>query len=122
MLSSAFPLGAGFGGVCIVFAIIETGGKQCRVERGDTIDVEIAPVSGKKVEKVKFDRVLMVHGEGGLKVGNPVLSGAEVSGVVVSKFRAPKVIIFKKKRRKGYRRTNGHRQNLLKVRIQDISL
>jgi large subunit ribosomal protein L21 len=105
-----------------MFAIIETGGKQYRVQRGDIIDVEVAPVSGKKVEKVKFDRILMVHGEGGLKVGNPVLSGAEVSGVVVSKFRAPKVIIFKKKRRKGYRRTNGHRQNLLKVRIQDISL
>ena len=105
-----------------MFAIIETGGKQYRVQRGDTIDVEVAPVSGKKVEKVKFDRVLMVHGEGGLKVGSPVLSGAEVSGVVVSKFRAQKVIIFKKKRRKGYRRTNGHRQNLLKVRIQDISL
>ena len=105
-----------------MFAIIETGGKQYRVQRGDTIDIEIAPVSGKKVEKVKFDRVLMVHGEGGLKVGNPVLSGAEVNGVVVGKFRAPKVTIFKKKRRKGYRRTNGHRQNLMTVRIQDISL
>jgi large subunit ribosomal protein L21 len=104
-----------------MFAIIETGGKQYRVQRGDTIDVEIVPVSGKKVEKVKFDRVLMVHGEGGLKVGSP-LAGAEVSGVVVNKFRGPKVTIFKKKRRKGYRRTNGHRQNLMRVRIQDISL
>jgi large subunit ribosomal protein L21 len=104
-----------------MFAIIETGGKQYRVERGDTIDVEIAPVSGKKVEKVKFDRVLMVHGEGGLKVGNPVLSGAEVSGVVVNKFRAPKVTIFKKKRRKvpADQRSSPEPDE---VRIQDISL
>lgn len=105
-----------------MFAIIETGGKQYRVTRGDVIDVERQPTSGKKVQKIEFDRVLMVSGEGGVKVGSPVLSDARVSGTVLDEVRAPKVKVFKKKRRKGYRRTSGHRQNLLRVRIQDIEL
>lgn len=107
-----------------MFAIIQTGGKQYRVQRGDVIDVERVAVDdkGKKVEKVTFDRVLMVHGDGGITMGNPALSGAAVSGVVLHELRTPKVIIFKKKKRKGFRRKNGHRQDLLRVRIQDISL
>ncbi len=105
-----------------MYAVIETGGKQYRVERGDVIDVELMPASGKKVEKVKFERVLMVAGEGGVKLGSPVLAGAEVSGVVLGKVRTPKVLIFKKKKRKGMRRSNAHRQDLMRVRIQDISL
>lgn len=105
-----------------MYAVIETGGKQYRVERGDVIDVELMPASGKKVAKVKFDRVLMVAGEGGVKLGSPVLAGAEVSGVVLRHVRSRKVIIFKKKKKKGMRRTNAHRQDLLRVRIQDISL
>jgi large subunit ribosomal protein L21 len=105
-----------------MFAIIETGGKQYRVQRGDIIDVELQPTDGKKVRKVSFDRVLVAGGEGGVKVGTPALADARVSGVVVDEVRGPKVKIFKKKRRKGYRRTNGHRQDLLRVRIQDIEL
>jgi len=107
-----------------MFAIIQTGGKQYRVQRGDVIDVERVAVDdkGKKVEKVTFDNVLMVHGDGGVTMGNPSLSGAAVSGVVLHELRTPKVIIFKKKKRKGFRRKNGHRQDLLRVRIQDISL
>ncbi|MDX1632819.1 MAG: 50S ribosomal protein L21 [Thermoanaerobaculia bacterium] len=105
-----------------MFAIIETGGKQYRVTRGDVIDVERRPVSGEKVPKIEFDRVLMVSGEGGVKIGSPVISGARVSGVVLDEVRWPKVKVFKKKRRKRYRRTQGHRQNMLRVRIQDIEL
>ena len=105
-----------------MFAVIETGGKQYRVTRGDIIDVELQPTSGKKVQKIAFDRVLLVSGEGGVKVGAPVLSDARVSGIVLDEVRSPKVTVFKKKLRKGYRRTNGHRQNLLRVRIQDIEL
>jgi large subunit ribosomal protein L21 len=105
-----------------MYAIIETGGKQYRVQRGDVIDVERAPVSGKKVRQVSFDRVLMVSGEGGTKIGAPALADARVSGIVLDDVKAPKVKIFKMKRRKGYRRTNGHRQSLLRVRIQDIEL
>jgi large subunit ribosomal protein L21 len=107
-----------------MFAIIETGGKQYRVQRGDVIDVERVPVDdkGKKVEKVTFERVLMVHGDGGVTMGSPALNGAAVRGVVLHELRGPKVTIFKKKKRKGFRRKNGHRQDLLRVRIQDISL
>jgi large subunit ribosomal protein L21 len=105
-----------------MFAIIETGGKQYRVQRGDVIDVELCPVEGKKVKKVTFDRVLMVAGEGGTKLGAPTLAGARVNAVAVGEAKGPKLIVFKKKRRKGYRRFNGHRQHLLRVRIQDIEL
>ncbi len=105
-----------------MYAIIESGGKQYRVERGDVIDIEKTETSGKKVRTVAFDRVLLISGEGGTKVGSPVLTDARVSGVVLDDVRTPKIKVFKKKRRKGYRRTNGHRQDLLRVRIQDIEL
>ena len=103
-----------------MYAVIETGGKQYRVEPGDVIDVELTPVSGKKVQKVKFDRVLLVGDDKDVKVGTPVVAGAEVTGVLVNEVRGPKVRVFKMKRRKGYRRTRGHRQDLLRVKIDDI--
>ena len=99
-----------------MYAIIETGGKQYRVQRGDVIDIERMPVSGKKVRQVSFDRVLMVSGEGGTQLGAPTLADARVSGVVLDEVRGTKVKVFKMKRRKGYRRTHGHRQDLLRVR------
>ncbi len=105
-----------------MYAVIKTGGKQYRVQRGDIIDVELTETSGKKVRQITFDQVLMVSGEGGTKVGAPLLTEARVSGVVLDDVRGPKIKVFKMKRRKGYRRTNGHRQNLLRVRIQDIEL
>lgn len=103
-----------------MYAVIETGGKQYRVETGDVIDVELVPVSGKKVRKVNFDRVLLVGGDEGVKIGNPLVAGAEVTGVLVDEVRGPKIRVFKMKRRKGYRRTQGHRQDLLRVKIDDI--
>jgi large subunit ribosomal protein L21 len=103
-----------------MYAVIETGGKQFRVEPGDVIDVELTPVSGKKTQKVKFDRILLVGDDKGVKVGAPVVSGAEVTGVLVDEVRGPKIRVFKMKRRKGYRRTRGHRQDLLRVKIEDI--
>ena len=105
-----------------MYAVIETGGKQYRVERGDVLDVETQARPEGKSDKVRFDRVLMVAGEGGVKMGAPLLSGAAVDAVVVREVRGPKVLIFKKKKRKGYQRNAGHRQNYLRVRIQDISL
>jgi large subunit ribosomal protein L21 len=106
-----------------MYAVIETGGKQYRVEEGDIIDVELlsgetgdAPQPG---AEVAFDRVLMVGGDD-VKVGSPVLSGASVRGSLLDHVRGPKIRVFKKKRRKGYRRTNGHRQDLRRVRIVAI--
>lgn len=103
-----------------MYAVIETGGKQYRVETGDVIDVELTPVSGKKVRKIKFDRVLLVGGDKGVKIGDPLVAGAEVTGVLVDEVRGPKIRVFKMKRRKGYRRTRGHRQDLLRVKIDGI--
>jgi len=103
-----------------MYAVIETGGKQYRVEPGDVIDVEITSVTGKKVRKVDFDRVLMVSDDKSTRIGSPVVEGAKVTGVLLDEVRGPKIRVFKMKRRKGYRRLQGHRQNLLRVRIENI--
>jgi large subunit ribosomal protein L21 len=103
-----------------MYAIIETGGKQYRVETGDVIDIERvadADDSG----KVEFSRVLMVGGDES-KVGSPVLDGAKVTGTLLNEVRGPKIRVFKMKRRKQYRRTNGHRQDLHRVRIDEIAV
>ena len=106
-----------------MFAVIETGGKQYRVQAGDVLDVELLPVEpaqqGER-EKIVFDRVLLVYGEGGTRVGNPVIPGARVEAELLHDTRGPRVRIFKKVRRKGYKRQAGHRQDYLKVRVQNI--
>jgi len=103
-----------------MYAVIQTGGKQYRVQAGDEIDIELLSTVSEDDKEVVFDRVLMVGGEGDVQVGSPTLLGATVRGTCLREFRAPKVLVFKKKKRKGYRRKNGHRQNLLRVRIEDI--
>ena len=103
-----------------MYAVIESGGKQYRVEPGDVIDIERVEATGKKVRKVKFDRVLLVGDENGAQVGTPGVKGAAVSAVLVDDVRGPKVRVFKMKRRKGYRKSQGHRQDLMRVRIDDI--
>ncbi len=102
-----------------MYAVIETGGKQYRVEEGDVIDVELTSESAEPGSEISFDRVLMVGGDSP-RVGSPVLSGASVRGSLVDHVRGPKIKVFKKKRRKGYRRTQGHRQDLRRVRIDAI--
>lgn len=103
-----------------MYALIETGGKQYRVERGDVLDVERIPGISEESSDVVFDRVLLLGGDGDIQVGRPTVEGASVQAVRVADVRGPKVIVFKMKRRKGYRRKNGHRQNYLRVRIEDI--
>ena len=101
-----------------MYAIIETGGKQYRVSAGDIIEIErVAKQDGDRVE---FSRVLLVGGDGSVRAGSPVLDGARVRGVAVAETRGPKIRVFKRKKRKGYRRTNGHRQDLMRVRIEGI--
>ena len=104
-----------------MFAVIETGGKQYRVEAGDVIDVELVE-AGEKGASVEFDQVLMVGGENGVTVGSPRVEGARVTGELVGEVKGPKVRVFKFKRRKQYRRTNGHRQKYIRVRIDDIAV
>jgi large subunit ribosomal protein L21 len=96
------------------FAIFQTGGKQYRVQNGDTIKVEKIDVeSGKEIE---FDKILML----GDRVGNPYVDGARVVATVVEQKRDDKVLVFKKKRRQNYRRTRGHRQYITVLRIKEI--
>ena len=95
-----------------VFAVIATGGKQYRVKVGDVIKVEKLDAD----KAVVFNQVLML----GDKIGTPLVEGCSVTGEVVEQMRAPKVIVFKKKRRHNYRRTKGHRQKLTVIKITGI--
>ncbi|HEX2253362.1 MAG TPA: 50S ribosomal protein L21 [Thermoanaerobaculia bacterium] len=103
-----------------MYAVIETGGKQYRVAPGDVIDIERGPEVGDD-GAVRFERVLMVGGDSDVAVGSPLVEGALVRASLVDEVRGPKIKVFKKKRRKGYRRTAGHRQDLLRVRIEGIA-
>lgn len=105
-----------------MYAVIETGGKQYRVAPGDVIDIERMAQSGEGEGSIRFDRVLMVTGDNGAQFGNPVVQGALVKASLVSEVRGPKIRVFKKKKRSTYRRTRGHRQDLLRVRIEGIEL
>jgi large subunit ribosomal protein L21 len=102
-----------------MFAVIKTGGKQYRVAKNDVLFVEKLP--GEAGETVTFDEVLLVGGDGEPKVGAPLVSGARVEARVLEQMRSDKVIVFKKKRRKNYRRKKGHRQHLTVLRVTDIA-
>lgn len=103
-----------------MYAVIETGGKQYRVQQGDILDVERVAGVSEDAKEIVFDRVLLIADGDDVKVGRPVVEGAKVNAELVSEVRGPKVIVFKFKRRKQYRRKNGHRQDLHRVRIQGI--
>lgn len=101
-----------------MFAVIKTGGKQYKVAKDDVIVIE--KLKGEAGEVIAFESVLMV-GEGAeTKAGTPFVEGVCVAGEVVEQARGDKILVFKKKRRQNYRRTNGHRQDLTVVRITDI--
>ncbi|HOE83472.1 MAG TPA: 50S ribosomal protein L21 [Myxococcota bacterium] len=103
-----------------MYAVIRTGGKQYRVSKGDTVEVE--KLGAEVGDDVRFSDVLLVGSEEATTVGRPTVSGAEVVGKVVFNGRAPKIVVFKMKRRKGYRRKAGHRQAYTRVVISDINL
>ena len=100
-------------------AIIETGGKQYRVAEGDVLFIEKLNVEAG--DTVKFDRVLAVIDEGSTTFGTPVVEGATVSANVVKNGRGKKIRVFKMKPKKGYKRTQGHRQPYTKVQIETIN-
>ena len=97
-----------------MFAVIKTGGKQYKVQKDSVIVVE--KLAGSAGDNVSFDEVLMVDG----KVGTPVVKGASVAGEIIKQTRGEKIIVFKKIRRHGYRRKQGHKQSLTVVKITDI--
>ena len=103
-----------------MYAVLETGSKQYRVTPGDTLEIERLEIEAG--QPVTFDRVLLVNNEGKLSVGTPTVSSATVVGDVVEHIRGEKKVSFKMKRRKGYHRTVGHRQELTVVKIKEIKL
>ena len=101
-----------------MYAVIKTGGKQYKVAKDEVLAIE--KLAGDAGDSVSFEEVLMLSDGETTTVGSPTVAGAVVTAEVVEQTRAPKIIVFKKNRRKGYRRTKGHRQDLTKVRITDI--
>ncbi len=101
-----------------MFAVIRTGGKQYRVAPNDIIEIE--KIAGKPGDIIELAEVILLGGDGGPKTGSPTIAGALVAAEVIEQKRADKIVVFKKKRRKNYRRTKGHRQALTALRITEI--
>ena len=102
-----------------MYAIVEIAGQQFKVEKDQQVFVH--RLDNKEGSKVEFDNVLLIDNDGKVKVGAPAISGAKVTAKVVSHLKGDKVVVFKKKRRKGYRVKNGHRQALTEILIEGIS-
>lgn len=101
-----------------MYAIIATGGKQLRVEEGRYVNIEKLDVE--EGGAVEFDQVLLIAGDD-IKVGTPTVDGAIVTGKVMRQWKGPKVIVYKMRPKKHYRKKNGHRQNYTQVMIEKIS-
>jgi large subunit ribosomal protein L21 len=102
----------------LTYAIIETGGKQYRVQAGETVRIE--KLTAAEGESVSFDKVLVVNNEGKLTVGAPYVAGAKVTATVKAQGKAPKIIVFKYHNKTNYRRKTGHRQPFTAVTIERI--
>jgi large subunit ribosomal protein L21 len=100
------------------FAVIRTGGKQHRVEPGQTIEVEKLPLE--EGETIELNEVLLVSDDDGLRHGRPLVDGVKVVGRIVKQGRGPKIIVFKYKPKVRYRRKKGHRQAVTRIAIEDI--
>ena len=100
------------------YAVIRTGGKQYRVAPGDVVRIE--RLAGEVGAPVEFTEVLLTGGEGAVRIGTPLIDGALVRGTIVEQGRARKILVYKKKRRKNYRRRMGHRQYETTVQITSI--
>ena len=101
-----------------MFAIIKTGGKQYSVESGKVLKIE--KIIGKKGETFTFDQVLLIGDSQKQTLGTPIIKGASVKATIIDQIRDKKIIVFKKKRRKNYRKTKGHRQYLTVLKIDKI--
>jgi large subunit ribosomal protein L21 len=105
-----------------MFAVIRSGGKQYKVQEGDTLDIELVDFPAEGEKKLTISDVLLVGNGDKFSVGNPLLSGAKVGLELVEEVKARKVIAYKFQRREGYHRTVGHRQKLSRVKITSMSL
>lgn len=102
-----------------MFAVIETGGKQYKVEKGTIIDIEKLPVE--KNTDVKFENILLISDGKDVKIGQPYVKGASVTATVLNQIKSEKTIAFKFKRKIGYQKKSGHRQKLTTIKIEAIA-
>jgi len=101
-----------------MFAVIKTGGKQYRTQEGDVLQIE--KLDKEKGQKITFDEVLLIEDNGKAVIGTPLVKDASVKAVVLENVKDKKIVVFKKKRRKRYKKKTGHRQQLTKVKIEEI--
>jgi large subunit ribosomal protein L21 len=101
-----------------MYAIVDISGKQFKVEKDQKIYAPL--MKGEEGAQVEFDQVMLIDDNGKIKVGAPTVKGAKVSGKILGHVKGDKVIVFKKKRRKGYKVKNGHRQDFTQVLIENI--
>ena len=102
-----------------MYAIVDIAGKQFKVTQDQFVYAPL--MEGEEGASVEFDKVLLLDNDGNVEVGAPTVAGAKVSGKIIGHVRGDKVIVFKKKRRKGYKKKNGHRQDFTKVLIENIA-
>jgi large subunit ribosomal protein L21 len=105
-----------------MFAILETGGKQYKVEPGDLLEIEV--VNSKEIQKdrINFSTVLLINNDKEVHIGAPYIKNGNIQAKVVETFKSEKIIVFKKKPKEQYKRKRGHRQNLLKIQIEKIEI
>lgn len=103
-----------------MYAIVDIAGQQFKVEKGQ--EVFVHRLEGEIGTGIEFNKVLLLDDKGKINVGTPVVEGAKVNAKIVSHLKADKIIVFKKKRRKGYQKSNGHRQYLSKIIIEKITV
>jgi len=103
-----------------MFAIVSIAGQQFKVEEGQEIFVH--QLDGNEGDKVTFDEVQLINSDAGTTIGSPIISSASVSATIMEHQKGDKVIVFKKKRRKGYRVKNGHRQSFTKIKVDSIAV
>ena len=101
-----------------MYAVVKIGGHQYRVSEGDVLFVD--KQSDETDQTLTFDRVLLTNNDGNVSIGQPVIEGASVEATLLENVKSDKVTVFKKKRRKGYRKKNGHRQYLSQIQIENI--
>ncbi|MEI6822248.1 MAG: 50S ribosomal protein L21 [Bacteroidota bacterium] len=103
-----------------MYAIVDIAGQQFKVQKDQKVFVH--RIEGEEGANVEFNNVMLTADDGKVKVGTPIVNGAKVTAKILSHMRADKVLVFKKKRRKGYQKCNGHRQYMTQIQIENISL